>query len=166
MKILLLSALLCLPVTVFAQMQPPPPTTAQLAAGAESSSSFKGANVITITTADSASVALVKLGRAFQANGVTVERLDKDLLSISTKPKVLSNGLYLPEATYLAVATPGANSVLTITGQGKAEGMGAKVIFPVEIKGTEKGPPTSAFRLMELTAKAYPGGRVGYMRKL
>ena len=160
--------LLCLLLATapaFAQMQPTILTKAEMAAGAiaegkEMREPFKGANTILIHTPDSAGRALVIFARSLQANGVAVERLDKELLSISTKNVLLTRAAYASEASYLVTASQGPQSVLVIKGQVVGEVLNTKVVFPAAFKGAEVGTPKAAFRLMERAAVAYPLGKV------
>ena len=120
----------------------------------------KGADIIMIATPDSSARALVTFARFLQANGIAVDRIDKELLSITTKPTMLTKAAYASEATYLVIASPGANSLLTVTGKASTEVLNRKLNFPASYKGAENGTPLAAFRLMEAAAMAYPNGKI------
>ena len=148
MKTLLLLCLL-LPFAGRAQPTPAPP------AGQESPTVFKRANLLVIHTPDSAKVALRKVAGLLQARGFSIDRLDYDLLSVSTKPKPFANSSQ-HTMQVLGVAE-GGTVRLSATWHGQ---MGS--ISVDEPAAFTNAASKRAFAELEETGKAYPGASVGY----
>ena len=159
MKTLLLWLLLA-PVSVFAQMQPAPPTNAQLERlylqGVEAPRSFKKANIILLHTSDSSKVALRKVAGLLQQRGFAIDRLDYDLLSVSTKPKPFA-GSSSHTMTILAIAGQG---VVTMSGLWHGEFGSVSVDEPAAYTNPAS---KKAIAEIEEVGRAYVGGRLGYM---
>ncbi len=121
----------------------------------------KGDNLVLIQTPDSAGVALKKLVQAFVVQGYTVEKYDGQFYTLTLAPKTLLS-TFSPILLARASATNGAKSTLRLSGEYRAVVMNHPLNDVVEMKGSEKGIPTSGFRALEKVALTYPGGQVSY----
>ena len=107
----------------------------------------------------------MKLANLLQGRGIIVERIDYTLLSLYTKTAPVPGAVYPADMTLLATATAGTNSRLTLSGQTSTVVLNQKVNLPAAVKGGERGAGLLAFRLMQQTAEAYPGGKVSYTKR-
>lgn len=140
-----LAFLLLFGVPAVAQMQPPPPATIP----------FKKANALFIQTNDSARAAIRKVAGILQERGFAIDRIDYELLSITTKPKPYgASGLH---TMYAMVSM--APSGLRLTGQWHAMVSGIEV---TERAGLTNTASKKAFAELEAVAKAYTGATVRY----
>ena len=121
-------------------------------------------NVVLVQTPDSAATALRKLATVFVSQGYTVEKLDREFLTLTLAPKTL-NGAFSPILLARASATPGPNSALRLMGDFKAVVLGHNVNDAAKVYGTEKGISINSFRAIEKAALAYPAGQVSYGRQ-
>lgn len=152
MKALLFAGLLALPAARSAQAQSwhPKPKARD--------------NLILIQTADSATLALRKLGQVFGAQGFTIDKLDETLLTLTLAPKTLPLS-YHPVLYIGARADRSASSNLTLRADYRAASRGIRVGSPAEYVGGESGITKTCFRMLEKAALAYPGGYVSYGRQ-
>jgi hypothetical protein len=119
---------------------------------------FKGANVVVITTTDSAKVALKRLARQLQAQGFVIDRLDYDLASLSTKAKGLrSIGGYTVAAS--ATYEPGH---LVLRGQWHGQFGHYSTDEPAAYTTASS---RAALAELQAAAVAYPGGAVSYEKR-
>jgi hypothetical protein len=123
-------------------------------AGAEAAEPFRKANTIWIFTTDSAKTALKNAAMLLQQQGFAVDRLDYDLLSVSTKPRGFANSVY--DMTILAIWAGGK---LKFTGQWRGQAMGMTVNEPAAMTNAAS---KKAFAEIQKVAMAYNGGRVAY----
>jgi hypothetical protein len=144
--------------TAFAQSAP--------GSGAEVTTPFKGANVILIHTTDSTSAALKKLARALIVAGIEPEKVEPEIGYLSTKAKPVGQ---LSPATfeYKAVATPEpGGTLLSITGTYtvKMNMVNSMTNSMYWVKGNLL-QAKQCFSTIQPIAEAYPGGKVGYLKK-
>jgi uncharacterized protein YukE len=152
MKYIIVACLLLVSSAVFAQKNKSPSPKP----GVEASSLFKGANVIVVHTSDSAKVALRKVAISFQQHGFVIDRMDYDLLSLSTKPKPFArSSSHTMQAT--AVAEQG---IIKLGGLWHGE-LGA--IHVDEQAGYTNAASKAAFAEIEAVAKDYPNASIGYL---
>lgn len=121
-------------------------------------------NVILVQTADSAVAALKKLGQTFVAQGYTIDKLDKEFLTLTISPKSVSGKANIMLSAR-ANATQGANSTLHVTGDftgsvaGRPTGGSAYYLpsaFQVE---------SAAFHELQKVIIAYPSGQLSYTKQ-
>jgi hypothetical protein len=149
MKTTLLALGLLTATPILAQTLPAP--------GQEATQPFKKANTILVYTADSAKTAIKRAAMALQQQGFAVDRVDYDLLSISTKDHAFLNSFY-----NMTVLVIWENNHLRYTGQWRGQAMGATVQEPA----AQTNPASKkAFAEMERAALAYPGGRAAYLQR-
>jgi hypothetical protein len=148
MKHLLLIIALLLPLGASAQ---------KVIIGQESLLPFKKANVILATTPDSAKTALRKMAVIMQQKGFIIDRLDYDLLSISTKPHAFQSSVYT--MVVLAVWESGH---LKFMGQWRGQALGMTVEEDVAFTNPAS---KKAFSEMQNLALAYPNAKVTYMQQ-
>jgi hypothetical protein len=153
MKKSLLAAILLLPFGAMAQTPAP----------------AKGANVIIIVTPDSAKQAYNKLADILLTAGYTVDRADKELLFINTKPRPAPryNMEHMPRASISA--TPSGSNILlrdsfTLPGAAAAASFMAgqqEVVY--------RGGKGSTFMVcwaeLERIASLYPNAKIEYTTK-
>ncbi|MGI4871484.1 MAG: hypothetical protein ACRYFX_09935 [Janthinobacterium lividum] len=147
MKSLLLTALVLLPAFAYAQATHPKPQPKD--------------DLILIQTQDSSATALKKLAQVFVSQGYTVEKLDREFLTLTLAPKTLAvrNS---PALTARATATAGASSTLRLTGEYKAFIGSIPANDVAQLGGSENGLYSRTFRALEAAALTYPGGQVSY----
>jgi hypothetical protein len=119
---------------------------------------FKGANTILVYTNDSARVAIKRVAQKMQEKGFVIERLDYDLLSVSTKPKVRQSLM----AYQVSASAIWLDGVLILRGQWHAVLLGNSTDEPAAYTD-----PSSRAALAELhaIAEAYPGGQIKYEKR-
>jgi hypothetical protein len=129
----------------------------------------KGANVIIITTSDSAKVAYNKLASILLNAGYTIDKADKDLLFVNTKPK--------PAPRYNMEHAPRANITATATGSSillrdsfTLPGAAAVASFMAgQQEVVYRGSKSSTFMVcwdeLQRLAALYPNGKIEYANK-
>lgn len=148
---------------VMAQMQPPPPTIAELAAGQESATPFKGANVILLHTPDSSAVALKKMARALILAGIEPDKLEIEIGYLTTKGKAV--GQLTPAMfQYKVVSSPEpGGTLLTITGDFTVRiSLVSSMTVPMHWTPGNGNQGKICFATIEPVALSYPKGRIGY----
>lgn len=121
-------------------------------------------NVILVQTADSAVTALKKLGQAFAAQGYTIDKLDKEFLTLTVSPKAVSGKANIMLSAR-ANATQGANSVLHVTGDftgsvaGRPTG-GSAYYLPSAFQ-----VQSAAFHALQKVIITYPSGQLSYTKQ-
>lgn len=121
-------------------------------------------NVVLIQTPDSAATALRNLAIVFVAQGYTINKLDKEFLTLLMEPKTLAHS-YNPVLTIRAAASQQTASLLRLSGAYKASAGSIQVASPAEYMGSETGTNKTAFRELQKAALAYPGGQVSYAKE-
>ena len=119
----------------------------------EATAPFKGANMLVVSTFDSAHVALRDFAEYLRAQGVTVRLSPQERSGFSSEPRSSFLG-GKAVASYVVLASPGANSQLTITGQ-VSPTMPMTQPQTAAIIGREKEARWAAFRIMETAAVSY-----------
>lgn len=155
MKNILLALSLFAPVAVVAQTVPAAPTQAGTQAIA---TPIKRANVIIITTTDSAHVAWQTIGRVLASQGFAIKSSDKDLLTVSTEPVAVGEG------GQVAVNAFVRGNTIELRGNMAVPMLGTGVM-PMEYRGMAGSTFMRSWRKVDSAAKAYPGGAVTYIRK-
>jgi len=148
MKALLLAGVLLATIPAIAQKAAPAP-----AVGQESPTVFKKANCVLVYTQDSAKSAIRRVAGLLQQRGHSIDRIDYDLLSITTKPKPFTDFHAL---TLLVIWDV---DKLKFTGHWRAQGLNITIEEPMAYTN-----PASKKALAEAqaVAESYPGGRVSY----
>jgi len=150
-QLLLTTILLSCPLLVRAQSQPVP---------------FKSANVITVLTADSAVVALKKIGRALAQQGYMVEKFDKNFLVLESKPRQLTSYTAPIFLTIRVCASETSPATLSVAGN-----YVMATLFDVKFNTVEypsrglRGANSITFTELEKIAKLYPDGRLAYEKR-
>ena len=121
-------------------------------------------NLVLVQTPDSAATALRKLATVFVGQGYTVEKLDREFLTLALAPKMVPNK-YNPSLTVQAHATPGGNSVLKIEGQYKGFAGDIPLGNLAQFTGNNNLCNSACFRELQKAALAYPAGQVSYGRQ-
>ncbi|WP_303311231.1 hypothetical protein [Hymenobacter sp. BT730] len=125
---------------------------------------FKGANTVLVQTPDSAATALHKLGQVLAQEGYTVEKLDREVLTLVCSPKTLVS-LGHPVLVIKATAVAGANSQLALTGDYTITA--GKTVFDLhaQYNGTTTPDKKTSFGELDSIANAYPNGQVAYTKR-
>ena len=127
---------------------------------------FKSANVITVTTTDSAVVALKKIGRALAQQGYMVDRFDKDFLVLVSKPRQLTSYTAPIFLTVRICASETSPATLSVAGNYVMATM-----FDVKFNTVEypshglRGANSITFKELEKIAKLYPDGQLAYEKR-
>lgn len=163
MKAYLLAGLLIGTAPALVQKAAPPPVTGQ-----ESAKPFKGANVILVSTSDSAAVAYKKIAAAILGAGYTIDRADKELGFISTKPRPTPklNGLH---AIRIAIMPMPAGASIQLRSSFSMPGAAAvSPIMAGELETTFRGSNGSLFMIcwneLQRLAQSYPNGQITYTK--
>jgi hypothetical protein len=128
------------------------------AVGTEAAQPFRGANVVIIHTTDSAKVALKQVASQLQSNGFVIDRLDYDLMSVSTKSRSFAGSGF---HTMVASAAIEKGDVVL---RGEWHGQLGQY-STTEPAAYTNNASKKALSELEAVAKAYPGGRVAYLQK-
>ncbi|WP_375437502.1 hypothetical protein [uncultured Hymenobacter sp.] len=136
-------------------------TTASAQTTTDGSVPFKKANAILIQTPDTGRVALRRLASLLQERGYSVDQLNYDLHSLSTKPKTVGkSGLVL---SVTALYQPAG---LLLRGQYQVPALNMSVPGVAEFSGMEGGANKLSFRELETIGKAYyPEAKLEYLLK-
>jgi len=121
-------------------------------------------NVVLVQTPDSAATALRKLATVFVSQGYTVEKLDREFLTLALAPKMVPNK-YNPMLTVQAHATAGGNSALKIEGHYKGFSGDVPLDNFAQFTGNNNLCNSACFRELQKAALAYPAGQVSYGRQ-
>jgi hypothetical protein len=126
----------------------------------------KGANVIIIVTSDSAKAAYNKLATILLTSGYTLDRADKELLFVNTKPKPAPryNMEHAPRASINAIPT---GSKILLRDSFTLPGAAAVAAFMAgQQEVVYRGGKGSTFMVcwaeLERIANLYPGARIEY----
>jgi hypothetical protein len=122
-------------------------------------------NVVLVQTPDSAATALKRLARALVSKGYTVDKLDGEFFTLLTAPKAMPQQ-YNPVFVVRAIASPGINSTIKLTGEYSVNYGATHFTTKTEYAGSETGNNKTAFReLQQAAAVAYPQGQVSYTKE-
>lgn len=115
---------------------------------------MKKANTITITTTDSANVALTNLAKLMQDQGFSIDKLDKELGSVTAKKNFKTVALTANGYVRGNIITLSGTYVVTM-GNMSATGK-------AQYTGLASGGNKASFLEIDKVAKAYEGGKVSY----
>lgn len=121
-------------------------------------------NLVLIQTPDSAATALKKLALAFVAQGYTVDKLDREFLTLTLAPKVLAIK-HSPALTVHAQASKGTNSSLRLSGTYKGFIGSLPIEDIAKYEGVNWGLNSRTFHELQKAALAYPAGQVSYAKQ-
>ena len=133
-----------------------------LQAAAQVSPALKS-TVVAVQTPDSAVAALQKFGALLVQRGYTVDKFDKQFLTLTTTPKLVAQRDN-PTLSVRVVATPGANSTLRVNGEYKATILNVPLTEPAQYTGKNGSCSTACFKELQGAALAYPAGKVSYTK--
>lgn len=137
------------------------------AAGVESATAFKGANIALIHITDSTGIALKRLAQSLLSNGYTIASINKELSFIDTGYRTVKSSGVQVSLHFVVIpndagATIEARGTLTIPGLNSTIAAGES---PIEKRGMNGSAYALAWQELERAVMAYPNGKVGYIRR-
>lgn len=128
----------------------------------------KRANVITLHTTDSASVAYTKLARLLLAEGYVLEKTDRELGFINTGYYHASNRA-IEVALRFVVVPQRTGALIEVRGMSRIPGMSNTLMAgdsPIEYRGMGGSPTMLAWETMARLATGYKAPGITYKRQL
>lgn len=161
MKHYLLAALLVATTPALAQTVPP--------VGTEAAQPFKKANTVIIHATDSMSVAYTGIAKAILAAGYTIDRSDKELGFVNTKPRPLGR-MSVQESLQASLKRSSTGIDIQITGSYSAPAIAA--VSPlsagetrVDYRGMKGSVVMACWEELQRVAALYPNAILGYKQQ-